>query len=77
MEANGSIREKVGKFFRWHSSWKLKMILCFSFLALLRDFFLYPHFKNQHIELLVVFLLVGALFLILCYGVNRLFYYNI
>ena len=30
VEANSSIREKVGKFFHWHSRWKSRMILCFS-----------------------------------------------
>lgn len=63
VEANSTIREKVGKFFYWHLCWKSKMILCVSFLAVLHNFFLYRHFKNQHTGLLVVSLLRGTLFL--------------
>lgn len=39
VEANSTIREKVGKFFYWHLCWKSKMILCVSFLAVLHNFF--------------------------------------
>lgn len=64
MEAGSTIREKVGESFYWHSWWEHKTILSVSFLVLLHNFF--PSMlilKNQHVGLLVVSLLAGALFL--------------
>lgn len=60
VEANGGIREKVGKSFYWHLVWKNKMIICFWFLAFLQIFPSILALTDQPVVLLIVSLLVGA-----------------
>lgn len=60
VEANSTIREKVGKFFYWHLCWKSNMILCVSFLAPLHNLFsVILKISIWHYDCL----LAGALFL--------------